>query len=184
MDRTPGTFSQTIHLARARRRSARYASVRLPRGSSKPSRNPATEKDWQGVPAQRRSTGSPCTLRRWAFRIAVKSPNNGTRGYRSRNTARGNRSISLKNTGSQPSGTHATEGASIPLHTVANLTVTFPSGRVGRSTGSAHRRRMPRTASNRRGTRARWCRSIRRFAACPQRGTRRPSALPSRAVLA
>lgn len=46
------------------------------------------------------------------------SPRFGTLGYRSASTALGKGSISLNATGSHPSGSHATDAASMPLKTL------------------------------------------------------------------
>lgn len=52
------------------------------------------------------------------------SPRFGTFGYLSFNTAQGNGSISANATGSHPSGSHATDAASIPLNRLTYLTAT------------------------------------------------------------
>lgn len=76
-----------------------------------PSRLPAIEKDWHGLPPTTIST-----LLRYFFQfILVTSPIFGTSGYRSAKTALGNSSNSAKHTGFQPSGSHATVAASMPL---------------------------------------------------------------------
>ena len=105
----PGTFSQTIHSGFKRSAIRRNSRVRLPRGSSNPSRFPASENDWQGEPPTTTSADPGWT---W---IVVTSPKLGTPGKRCESTAHGNGSISAKPTGSQPSGFHATDGALIPL---------------------------------------------------------------------
>ena len=73
-DRTPGTFSQTTQRGRSLPASRQNSMARLPRGSSRPPRCPATEKDWQGVPPARTSTAPR------AAGIFLKSPRLGTSG--------------------------------------------------------------------------------------------------------
>lgn len=50
---------------------------------------------------------------------SVMSPRLGTVGYRSLRSAQGKGSISENHKGFQPRGCHATEGASMPLQTLA-----------------------------------------------------------------
>ena len=75
-------------------------SYMSPDSPCNPSRLPAIEKDWHGLPPTTRST-----FPRYFFQfIFVTSPTFGTSGYRSASKALGNSSNSAKHTGSQPSG--------------------------------------------------------------------------------
>lgn len=127
LDSKPGTFSHTSQRGRRRRANRRNSIARLPRGSSNPSRLPATLKDWQGVPPTRTSIGSGAA---W---MVVKSPRFGTSGKRCASTADGKASISETNEVRQPSGCQATDAASIPLHTLPNVTSSHSKGTVHRS---------------------------------------------------
>ena len=111
-DRTPRTFSQTIQRGRTRSTTARYVSVRLPRGSSSPPLSPDMLNDWQGLPPIIMSTDPQYSLQS-AF---VTSPRFGTLGKRCARTAHGKRSISANAKGLKPSGSQATEAASIPAN--------------------------------------------------------------------
>lgn len=97
-------------------------SYMSPDSPCNPSRLPAIEKDWHGLPP---TTRSPFPRYFFQF-IFVTSPTFGTSGYRSANKALGNSSISAKATGSQPSGPHATDAASMPLNRLRYLTAAAP----------------------------------------------------------
>lgn len=110
LESAPGTFSQRNHRGRISRTARMYSNM-SPDSPCNPSRLPAIEKDWHGLPPTTRST-----LPRYFFQfILVTSPTFGTSGYRSAKTALGNSSNSAKHTGSQPSGSHAAVAASMPL---------------------------------------------------------------------
>lgn len=86
----------------------------------RPSRLPATLKDWQGLPPTMRST-SPYFSSTSFQSISVMSPRLGTFGNRSASTAQGNGSISLNATGSHPRGSQAQLAASMPLNRLMYL---------------------------------------------------------------
>src|SRR3546814_4086168 len=117
--------------------------MRDPRGSSSPPRSTATLNDWQGVPPTRTSiswSGHSLNL--------VMSPWFGTLGYRVASTALGNGSISEVKAARKPSGSQATEAASIPLHTDPKITLSpFDTGRA--ENAAAHDRRRRHTWSHR-----------------------------------
>ena len=77
----------------------------------RPSLFPATLNDWHGLPP---TTTSHLPLNFFQLTL-VTSPTLGTSGYLCSSTAHGNGSSSAKHTGFQPSGSHATVAASIPL---------------------------------------------------------------------
>lgn len=120
LESAPGTFSQTNHRGRSSRTQRMYSNM-SPDAPASPSRFPATEKDWQGLPPTTRPTG-PISLQS----ICVMSPRFGMSGKRSASTALGNGSISLKATGSHPSWSQARVAASTPLKTETYLTTRPP----------------------------------------------------------
>ena len=120
LESAPGTFSQTNHRGRSSRTQRMYSNM-SPDAPARPSRFPATEKDWQGLPPTTRST-DPILLQS----TFVMSPKLGTFGNRSASTALGNGSISLNATGSHPSWPHASVAASTPLKTETYLTTRPP----------------------------------------------------------
>lgn len=124
LDSAPGTFSQTNQRGRSSRTHRMYSNM-SPDAPASPSRFPATEKDWQGLPPTTRST-DPISLQS----TFVISPRFGTSGNRSASTALGNGSISLNATGSHPSWCHARVAASTPLNTDTYLTPPPPRPRA------------------------------------------------------
>ena len=133
LERHPGTFSQRMYLglappdARTRSRTARMYSNMSRDSPSRPSRPPAMEKDWQGLPPIRTST-APC--RSWnSFQsMSHTSPRFGTSGKRHARTAAGNSSTSANANGCHPSLDHATLAASTPLKSDTYLI--FPTSSV------------------------------------------------------
>lgn len=129
VERTPGTFSQktmagcwpradrTVSIASA---SSQKVRERLPRASSSDRRRPATLNAWHGVPPHSRSGASisPASTRSGSVTML---PRFCTSGWWCASTAEGNGSISLNQAACQPNGFHATDAASIPLHTLPNL---------------------------------------------------------------
>ena len=138
LDRTPGTFSQTTHSGRSLSTSPRKTRARFPRGSARPFRNPSRLKDWQGVPAQIRSTRSSAS----PFSL-VMSPRLGVPANRCARTALAKGSISPHQAACQPSDCHAHSGAPIPLQRVANFirTQQFPVALVRYRSHSVLRQR-------------------------------------------
>lgn len=86
-----------------------------------PSRLPAIEKDWHGLPPTTRS-GLPHFLTKLLQFTFVTSPKFGTFGYLSARTADGNGSISANARASHPIPSQATLAASIPLNRLRYLT--------------------------------------------------------------
>lgn len=81
--------------------------------------DPAMLNDWQGDPPTSRSVS--CILAISFQSILVMSPRLGMLGYLCFRTADGNGSFSLNAMGCQPSGSHATEAASMPLNVLTYL---------------------------------------------------------------
>lgn len=80
-----------------------------------PSRLPAIEKDWQGLPPTSTS-GLPKSLTNPLQLTLVTSPRLGTDGNLALSTALGKASTSANARGSHPSGDQATDAASMPLN--------------------------------------------------------------------
>lgn len=127
-ERTPGTFSHTtMHPSfPAAARTSSIASaistkvmVRFPRVSARPSRRPATLNAWQGVPPVK-SSGADTSPERMRSGSAFMSPRFGACLIRCSKTADANGSISESHAARHPSGSQATDAASMPLHTEPN----------------------------------------------------------------
>lgn len=96
--------------------------AKLPRGSSSPSRFPATEKLWHGLPKTAASIGPI------ASKLASSTlPRLGTSGYRVAKTADANGSISQNAAAVQPSECHAEDAASMPENMERYFNVSGPS---------------------------------------------------------
>ncbi len=113
VERTPGTFSQTVNLGRSSCTTSMKRSVKLPRLSDSDLRSPATENAWQGVPAISKSTGAA----RFVKSAAVMSPRFRTPTWRSDIKEQGKDSISAHHF--QSTQGIACSGARMPLHIVA-----------------------------------------------------------------